>query len=155
MRNCHSDTSWRHNSLAVSVKMNILLFAPGYLVVLVISIGVLGAVRNILLCATVQVCCLNLATLRCVHLSPMLTCYPDAIMSLLCFGIGVVRIPLPCCVPVELRYSIVRPRSSVSVPVDSQLALPPCCCVLEPDICCVTSAVSSRVLGLDCQEMVL
>jgi alpha-1,3-mannosyltransferase len=42
-------------SLAVSVKMNILLFAPGLFVVLVLSHGLFGAFGYITLCAIVQV----------------------------------------------------------------------------------------------------
>jgi alpha-1,3-mannosyltransferase len=42
-------------SAAVSVKMNILLFAPSLLYLLLCTGGVAGAVRNIAICAAVQV----------------------------------------------------------------------------------------------------
>ena len=41
-------------SVAVSIKMNVLLFAPGLLVLLLQRFGTHGAVRKILLCAAVQ-----------------------------------------------------------------------------------------------------
>ena len=41
-------------SLAVSIKMNVLLFAPGLLVVYVTSIGWHGTVRQLTLCALIQ-----------------------------------------------------------------------------------------------------
>ena len=43
-------------SLAVSVKMNVLLFAPGLLVVLLVVGGVKWAGLQIALCAIIQVC---------------------------------------------------------------------------------------------------
>jgi alpha-1,3-mannosyltransferase len=42
-------------SLAVSVKMNMLLFAPGVLAVYLLNVGYIGAVENILICGIVQV----------------------------------------------------------------------------------------------------
>lgn len=42
-------------SLAVSVKMNILLFSPGLLVVLLLRHGWRGTLPRLVLCATVQV----------------------------------------------------------------------------------------------------
>ena len=43
-------------SLAVSVKMNILLFSPGLLVVLLLRHGWRGTLPRLILCASVQVC---------------------------------------------------------------------------------------------------
>lgn len=42
-------------SLAVSVKMNMLLFAPGVLAVYLLNVGYIGAIENILICGIVQV----------------------------------------------------------------------------------------------------
>lgn len=42
-------------SLAVSVKMNILLFAPALGLLLVKQFGILGAIPKLFLCAVVQV----------------------------------------------------------------------------------------------------
>ena len=43
-----------HNSLAVSIKMNVILFAPGLLVLLVLSSGWEGTLPRLALCAAVQ-----------------------------------------------------------------------------------------------------
>lgn len=43
------------SSIAVSVKMNILLFAPGLLVVLILFLGWQGTLVQIVICALVQV----------------------------------------------------------------------------------------------------
>lgn len=49
---------WRFGSiiysLAVSVKMNMLLFAPGVLAIYLLNIGYMGAIENILICGVVQ-----------------------------------------------------------------------------------------------------
>jgi alpha-1,3-mannosyltransferase len=42
-------------SFAVSIKMNILLFAPGLLLLLLESQGFMGTVKRLLLCASIQV----------------------------------------------------------------------------------------------------
>ena len=41
-------------SLGVSVKMNVLLFAPGLLVLLLIKFGIIGSVQKISICAVIQ-----------------------------------------------------------------------------------------------------
>lgn len=43
-------------SLAVSVKMNVLLFAPALFIILVLSVGLASTIGLIILCATIQVC---------------------------------------------------------------------------------------------------
>ena len=42
-------------SLAVSVKMNILLSAPGLLLLLIEACGWIGTIKNLTLCALIQV----------------------------------------------------------------------------------------------------
>jgi alpha-1,3-mannosyltransferase len=42
-------------SLAVSIKMNVLLFAPGLLLLLVKRFGVFQTIPRLLLCGTIQV----------------------------------------------------------------------------------------------------
>lgn len=44
-----------HSSVAVSIKMNILLAAPGLLVLLLESHGLLGAIPKLSICALVQI----------------------------------------------------------------------------------------------------
>jgi len=41
-------------SLGVSVKMNVLLFAPGLLVLLLIKFGIVGSIKKIMICAVLQ-----------------------------------------------------------------------------------------------------
>jgi alpha-1,3-mannosyltransferase len=57
---CLTQRFWRVGciafSIAVSIKMNILLFAPGLFVILVLSTGILNTFKYIFLCALVQVC---------------------------------------------------------------------------------------------------
>ena len=42
-------------SLGVSVKMNVMLFAPALLVLLLVSQGPVGTVKNLIICAIPQV----------------------------------------------------------------------------------------------------
>lgn len=55
---CFINRKWRVGcivySVAVSIKMNIILFAPGLFVILVLSTGLLNTFRYIFLCAVVQ-----------------------------------------------------------------------------------------------------
>ena len=44
-------------SLGVSIKMSVLLYAPGVLFVLLACVGVAATVKHLLLCGAVQVCC--------------------------------------------------------------------------------------------------
>jgi alpha-1,3-mannosyltransferase len=42
-------------SLAVSIKMNVLLFSPALAILLIIEHGLFGAINHIILCAIIQV----------------------------------------------------------------------------------------------------
>nr|CAB3221215.1 dol-P-Man:Man(5)GlcNAc(2)-PP-Dol alpha-1,3-mannosyltransferase-like [Phallusia mammillata] len=57
--NCFIDKKWYLGSFffsfAVSIKMNVLLFAPGLLVVYLVENGILQTLRNLLICAGLQV----------------------------------------------------------------------------------------------------
>jgi alpha-1,3-mannosyltransferase len=44
----------QYNSLGVSIKMNILLFAPGMLLLLFLRFGVLGSIPKLMICAAIQ-----------------------------------------------------------------------------------------------------
>ena len=44
-----------HSSLAVGVKMNVLLFSPGLAVLLLRRFGIKGAIQKIFICAAIQV----------------------------------------------------------------------------------------------------
>lgn len=52
---CSCSSSFFHVSLAVSMKMNVLLFAPGLLVVLVLFLGWHGTLPHLALCGLIQV----------------------------------------------------------------------------------------------------
>ena len=52
-----------HSSLAVSVKMNIILFAPGLLLLLLLTFGIPHTILKISICATVQVITSSIVTL--------------------------------------------------------------------------------------------
>lgn len=65
-------------SLAVGVKMNILLFAPGLLLILLQSQGIAGAVVCLAICASVQVTCLTCPSLNmsCVEWRASVSVFP-------------------------------------------------------------------------------
>ena len=70
------------SSFAVSVKMNVMLFAPGLLYLLLHVHGLKGAVLRVFICAAVQVQCV------CVFLDVILLLYMLVLMTLYCMCIG-------------------------------------------------------------------
>lgn len=62
-------------SLAVSVKMNVLLYAPGLLVTLLLSHGWAGTLPLLSLCATVQVKTLNTVVVLVCTSTQLLFCW--------------------------------------------------------------------------------
>ncbi|XP_042746866.1 dol-P-Man:Man(5)GlcNAc(2)-PP-Dol alpha-1,3-mannosyltransferase isoform X1 [Lagopus leucura] len=123
-------------SLAVSVKMNILLFAPGLLFLLLQRFGLLGCIPKLCICAVLQV-------------GPCHSPLP-AVTRASCRPLGGPRAALPAGESRGVPDTLLRPGPSVPVQVDSELALPPRGGVPAPGFPCRAAPGPPGWLGALC-----